>query len=35
MQLTETVKLKLNKEQLKFIHHAMDEYVNAVNDTFL
>lgn len=33
MQLTETIKLKLNKEQLKFIHHAMDEYVNAVNNT--
>lgn len=33
MQLTETVKLKLNKEQIQLIHHTMDEYINAVNHT--
>lgn len=33
MQLTETVKLKLNKEQLQLINYAMDEYICAVNNT--
>lgn len=32
MQLSETVKLKLNKEQLQLINYAMDEYICAVNN---